>query len=347
MLTHIDKNNMPSMVDVSDKDSTVRVAIAQSTIQLPEEMREYFVGEDFVLKKGPVFQTAIIAATMAVKKTYEAIPMCHQVPIESCKVNIKSNSDLKVTVECKVKTSYKTGIEMEALHGAMIACLTIYDMCKAVSHKMIIGETKLLFKSGGKKVVLNKPVRGLILTGGKSQRMKRDKALIEYHGVPHARYIKNILDTYCDEVFLSAKEGQWKESAISDIPVLEDNPKYEGPMSGILSAFEKYPESNWLIVACDLAYFNRETVEKLIENYQEDKSGVAYKNREKGFAEPLCSLYTPRSREIFKLASENGVRCPVKVLLDSDIIKLEQTDGINLANINTPEEFLEVKFENN
>ncbi len=343
MLTHIDKNNMPSMVDVSEKDSSTRVAIAQSTIQLPESMREYFIGEDFIIKKGPVFQTAIIAATMAVKKTHETIPMCHQVPIESCKVNIKTDSALKVTVECRVKTSYKTGIEMEALHGAMVACLTIYDMCKAVSHEMVIGEAKLLFKSGGKSLVLNRPLRGLILTGGKSQRMKSDKALIEYHDVPHARFIKNILDEFCDEVFLSAREDQWKGTSIEDIPTIEDSLESTGPTAGILSAFEKYPDSNWIVVACDLAYFNRETVSKLIENYNEGSIATAFKNIDKDFAEPLCTLYTPRAYDVFKKALDEDVKCPVRILKNQNVVALGQEGSVNLANINTIEEFNEVK----
>lgn len=334
---------MPSMVDVSSKESSVRVAVAQSTIKLPESMREYFVGEDFVLKKGPVFQTAIIAATMAVKKTHEAIPMCHQVPIESCKVNIQTDSSLKVTVECRVKTSYKTGIEMEALHGAMVGCLTIYDMCKAVSHDMVIGETKLLFKSGGKSLVLNRPLRGLILTGGRSERMKSDKALIEYHGTAHAKYIKNILDEFCDEVFLSARESQWEGTTLSDIPTIVDSGESKGPATGILSALEKFPDSNWIVVACDLAYFNRDTVVKLIENYSELNVATAFKNKEKGFAEPLCTLYTPKAYEVFKKAQDEDIKCPVKILKNESVLTLEQVGTINLANINTVEELNEVR----
>ena len=150
-LTHIDQNNMPTMVDVSNKDTTTRMAKAQSIIQLPDELRDYISGDEVVVKKGPVFQTAIIAGTMAVKKTHEIIPFCHQIPVESCKFNIEILLDLKIKIDCTVKTSFKTGVEMEALYGASAAALTIYDMCKAVSHKIEILETKLLSKSGGKR----------------------------------------------------------------------------------------------------------------------------------------------------------------------------------------------------
>ncbi|PIK15205.1 cyclic pyranopterin monophosphate synthase MoaC [Halobacteriovorax sp. JY17] len=344
MLTHIDQNNMPSMVDVSAKEVNTRVATAESSIQLPESMREYFTGSDFVLKKGPVFQTAIIAATMAVKKTHETIPLCHQIPIESCKVNIQPSDSLKIIVTCTVKTSSKTGIEMEAMHGAVVACLTIYDMCKAVSHEMILGETKLLQKSGGKRLVFNRPLRGLVLTGGKSSRMKRDKALIEYQGVPHAEYIKSVLGKVCDEVYLSAREGQWSDTSLENIPTIFDSKESEGPISGILTAFEKYPDSNWIIVACDLPYFNEETISQLLENYCESSDAIAFKNSDKDFAEPLCTLYTPKAYSLFKTAVEEGTSCPVKVLKNARVKTLLQSGVVNLANINTPLELEEVKI---
>ncbi len=114
-------------------------------------------GEELYLKKGPVFQTAIIAGTMAVKKTHEMIPFCHQIPVESSKFKITLDESLCVTITCQVKTTFKTGVEMEALHGAMTAALTIYDMCKSVSHHMVIKEAKLLSKTGGKRTVFPAP----------------------------------------------------------------------------------------------------------------------------------------------------------------------------------------------
>ena len=146
MLNHLNENNDPTMVDVSEKNHSVRSATAQTVVELPEELLPYFSGKELILKKGPVFQTAIIAGTMAVKRTHEMIPFCHQIPVESCKIDISLNH-LTVTITCKIKTTYKTGVEMEALHGATVAALTIYDMCKAVSHNILIKETKLLSKT--------------------------------------------------------------------------------------------------------------------------------------------------------------------------------------------------------
>jgi cyclic pyranopterin monophosphate synthase len=334
MLTHIDQKNNPTMVDVTDKVSSIRMAEAQTQVLLPIEMEKYFVGEELVLKKGPVFQTAIIAGTMAVKRTHEIIPFCHQIPVESCKFEI-SVSNLLVTIKCRVKTTFKTGVEMEALHGAMTAALTIYDMAKAVSHNIVILETKLSAKTGGKKTFLGRPTYGLVLTGGKSQRMGEDKALLEYYGKPHALYIHDILQKYCDDVYLSAKKDQWANTKLSDLKTVTD--QYEGPIGGMLSAFATHPDANWIIAACDLVYFNNKTIEKLLANAS-DKIATCYKNTEKGFPEPLCTFYTPEAREVFLDAYHSQVSCPVKVLRQTSVELIDQEEGINLANINTPEE---------
>lgn len=334
MLTHIDQNNNPTMVDVTGKSVSIRMAEAQTKISLPEIMKEYFVGEELVLKKGPVFQTAIIAGTMAVKRTHEMIPFCHQIPVESCKFEIKV-SEMVVTITCRVKTSFKTGVEMEALHGAMVAALTVYDMCKAVSHEMVIGETKLIAKTGGKRTILGRPTYGLVLTGGKSSRMGEPKALMNHKGKAHAEYIHDVLGKFCDEVYLSTKEKQWDGTELAKLPAIAD--KYDGPIGGMLSAFEKHPEANWIVVACDLIHFNEKTVEKLLANAS-DKVATCYKNAEKDFPEPLCTFYTPDARHIFSDAYHSNVTCPVKVLRNTPVELILQENGINLANINTPEE---------
>ncbi|TDR18368.1 cyclic pyranopterin monophosphate synthase MoaC [Marinicella litoralis] len=156
-LTHIDKNNNPRMVDVSHKNSSQRMAIAQTTVRLPAEVKAALIDGEIKSKKGPVFQTAVIAGVMAAKKTHELIPFCHPINIENCKINIEvsDSGDLSITCECKITA--KTGVEMEALTGASVAALTVYDMCKAMSHEIVIEETKLIHKSGGKSDFSNKP----------------------------------------------------------------------------------------------------------------------------------------------------------------------------------------------
>ena len=148
-LTHIDNNANPTMVDVGDKQITKRVATAESRVRFPADVARVLREQQFTTKKGPVFHTAIIAGTQAAKRTHELIPFCHPLGIESCKLNIEMQGD-EAVIHCTVSLHHKTGVEMEALTGASIAALTIYDMCKALSHDIVIAETRLVHKSGGK-----------------------------------------------------------------------------------------------------------------------------------------------------------------------------------------------------
>jgi cyclic pyranopterin phosphate synthase len=149
--THLDAKGNPSMVDVGKKKVTRRVARAQSIVLLGEEIMNLLEGDELQTKKGPVFQTAILAGIMAAKRTSELIPLCHPLPLEKISVDIRVNDQKEVVVECLAVISGKTGVEMEALTGASVAALTIYDMCKAFSHDIVIRETKLMAKSGGKR----------------------------------------------------------------------------------------------------------------------------------------------------------------------------------------------------
>lgn len=148
--THLDAAGNPSMVDVSDKKVTARMAKAQAVVVLSEEILAHFEAKDIQTKKGPVFQTAILAGVMAAKKTSDLIPLCHPLALDNCQVDIQLNEQREVVITCVAKITSKTGVEMEALTGASVAALTIYDMCKAFSHEIIIKETKLIEKTGGK-----------------------------------------------------------------------------------------------------------------------------------------------------------------------------------------------------
>ncbi len=149
-LSHIDKNNNPTMVDVSGKKISKRTAVATSCVIFPEAVKHYFKNDELITKKGPVYHTAIIAGVMAAKKTHELIPFCHPLAIENCKIEIITNKQGNAEITCRVSLHHKTGVEMEALTGASVAALTIYDMCKALSHEMEISTTKLIKKTGGK-----------------------------------------------------------------------------------------------------------------------------------------------------------------------------------------------------
>jgi len=148
-LTHLDENQRPKMVDVSDKDQTTRVAVASGKIEMSQEAYDAIVSEK--TKKGPVLQTAVIAAIMGTKKTSDLIPMCHPLNLSGINCDIEELVDLpgfKLTVTAKL--TGQTGVEMEALTGTSIGLLTIYDMVKAIDKGMIIHQIQLEEKSGGK-----------------------------------------------------------------------------------------------------------------------------------------------------------------------------------------------------
>jgi cyclic pyranopterin monophosphate synthase len=148
--SHVDAAGNPAMVDVSAKAATKRIAHAQSIVVLGPEIMQHLSQGDIQTKKGPVFQTAIIAGTMGAKKTADLIPLCHPLGLESCTFQIQVNDANEVVIDCTTIITGKTGVEMEALTGATVAALTIYDMCKAFSHDIVIKETRLISKTGGK-----------------------------------------------------------------------------------------------------------------------------------------------------------------------------------------------------
>jgi cyclic pyranopterin phosphate synthase len=147
--SHLDEQSRPTMVDVSGKSASKRTAVAESRVRFPADVAARLRADGLRSPKGPVFDTAIIAGVMAAKRTHELIPFCHPLGIENCKITIDLEGDTAV-IRCTVSVHHKTGVEMEALTGASIAALTIYDMCKALSHDMVIGDTRLMSKEGGK-----------------------------------------------------------------------------------------------------------------------------------------------------------------------------------------------------
>ena len=150
-LTHVDGAGRPGMVDVSDKAVTARQASAETFVVFPKAIAKMLIKSGMATKKGAIIDTAIIAGTMAVKRTDELIPFCHALPIDGIKIMIDWHDAERLRISCTVKTINRTGVEMEALMGASIAALTIYDMCKALSHDIEIGSTRLIEKRGGKK----------------------------------------------------------------------------------------------------------------------------------------------------------------------------------------------------
>jgi cyclic pyranopterin phosphate synthase len=139
------------MVDVGDKAVTLREAAAEAWVTLPPAVSRALRASGHRTRKGPIFDTAIIAGVQAAKRTHDLIPFCHPVPLERCKLDLEHARGNRIHIVCEVAARYRTGVEMEALTGASVAALTIYDMCKALSHDIEIGPIRLLSKSGGKR----------------------------------------------------------------------------------------------------------------------------------------------------------------------------------------------------
>ena len=152
-LTHVDAAGRPAMVDVTGKAVTAREAVAECRVRFPAAVAAALRKGGMKTAKGAVMDTAIIAGTMAVKRTHELVPFRHPLPIEGCRFDLAWHSDKVLRIECAVRTTHRTGVEMEALTGATVAALTVYDMCKALSHAIVIGPAKLLAKRGGKRDV--------------------------------------------------------------------------------------------------------------------------------------------------------------------------------------------------
>ncbi|MCB0492279.1 MAG: cyclic pyranopterin monophosphate synthase MoaC [Cyclobacteriaceae bacterium] len=148
-LTHTNDSGNPSMVDVSGKNATKRMAKARAVVNVGGEIMALIKDQELMTKKGPVFQTAIIAGVMGAKQTSTLIPLCHPIGLEDCQVVIQTSGN-KIVIDTSATITSKTGVEMEALTAASVAALTIYDMCKALSHDIVIEEIKLMEKTGGK-----------------------------------------------------------------------------------------------------------------------------------------------------------------------------------------------------
>lgn len=341
--THVDPvTGSPAMVDVSAKQVSRRYAHARSKVVLGEEIMKHLRDEEIETKKGPVFQTAVLAGIMAAKKTAELIPLCHPLPLEDCKVKISVNGQQEVEVDCTVSITSKTGVEMEALTGASVAALTIYDMCKAFSHDILIKETRLLEKTGGKSDFRKEPaesprLNGLVLIGGKSTRMQADKGSLVYHGKSQREHLYELLSTHCEKVFISCNRQQASELK-EKFPVIEDRFLGLGPMSGMLSALQSEPDAAWLVVACDLPYLTDRSLEYLIKHRNPSKTATAFMNSANEFPEPLITIWEPRSYQVLLQFLGQGTTCPRKVLINSEVELLQAPDTDELRNINFPEE---------
>ncbi|NUS38470.1 MAG: cyclic pyranopterin monophosphate synthase MoaC [Lysobacter sp.] len=150
-LSHLDADGRPAMVDVSAKPVTAREASAACRVRFPADVAATLRANGLRSAKGGIADTAIVAGTLAVKRTHELIPFCHPLPIDGCRIGIDWHDERSLAITCSVRTTHRTGVEMEALTGATVAALTVYDMCKALSHRIVLGPARLLAKRGGRR----------------------------------------------------------------------------------------------------------------------------------------------------------------------------------------------------
>jgi molybdopterin-guanine dinucleotide biosynthesis protein A len=184
-------------------------------------------------------------------------------------------------------------------------------------------------------------IYGLVLAGGKSRRMGRDKALLERDGQSQLAYIAGLLEDKVERVFVSTRAEQQDDSERSRYPRIVDRYEEMGPLAGILSAMEEHPDVHWLVVACDLPNISDETITHLVKNCSADHPFTAYVSSHDGLPEPLCAIYRAGSTGIIRRFAEEGIHCPRKILIRSDTCLLEQADPRSLDNINTPDDLAE------
>jgi len=188
----------------------------------------------------------------------------------------------------------------------------------------------------------NPKIFGLILAGGFSRRMGHDKALLEFNGKPQVEYIYDLLQRHCLKVFLSKRTDQ---KAYKNIPFINDANEFSnhGPLSGILSAMKEYPEASWLVLACDLPFVTDETIQTILTLRNPQKQATAYISTQDNLPEPLCAIWEAHAYgPILKFFNE-GIHCPRKILIQSHTHLLKQKNPHWLDNINTPQEYEQVK----
>ncbi len=184
------------------------------------------------------------------------------------------------------------------------------------------------------------PLFGLVLAGGKSQRMGKDKGSINYHGKPHREYTADLLNLHCNTVFMSKRVGQAIESSY---PELIDTFTGLGPYGAILSAFREHPNYAWLTVACDLPFVDDETIINLVQQRNPSKLATCFHNPETQFPEPLITIWEPRVYPVLLEFLSQGYSCPRKVLINTDIEEIKMQDPIKMTNVNDPDAYQKAK----
>jgi len=190
----------------------------------------------------------------------------------------------------------------------------------------------------GLSVDKSRRVLGLVLAGGRSRRMGRDKALLPHDGGTQLEHAAALLADVTDGVYVSVRADQANDPVRGRFDHVVDRYEGIGPLAGILSALEQSPDADWLIVACDLPNLDRRTLENLLTEAPDDAPLVAYRSSSDGLPEPLCALYRPAAADALRRYSADGVHCPRKIMLREEAVLLDLPAPDALHNVNTPEE---------
>jgi molybdenum cofactor guanylyltransferase len=183
------------------------------------------------------------------------------------------------------------------------------------------------------------PLFGLVLAGGASTRMQRDKAAIEYHGQSQLQWTFHLLSHVCAATFVSVRPDQREEPTRANLPQIVDRQPGIGPIAGISAALIAHPKAAWLVVACDLPFLNERTLRHLVEHRDPGKLATAYRSSHDSLPEPLCAIWEPAAREPLLAHLAAGKQCPRKFLINADTSLLDLPDSRALDNVNTADEF--------
>ena len=185
------------------------------------------------------------------------------------------------------------------------------------------------------------PILGLILAGGHSRRMGKEKATLDYAGFTQPEVAAELLSNRCAKVFLSLRESQAIPKGLNKLSAIRDSREGSGPLVGIISALDAQPDPAWLVVACDLPFLDDHTLDNLIAKRDPSRLATAYRSSHDGLPEPLCTIYEPHSLSTLEEYFDRDICCPRKILINTDSLLLEPVNHRALDNVNTPEDYKE------
>ena len=280
------------------------------------EQRLQFYNHDFVFINGNHYEGAKQVVILDEAKEASIIKRLDQI------------TSLQFIVKLKAETEIFDCLKEKFPHIESIPVYTINEVDKIVNHFNQLIQEHIA------------PVRGLVLTGGKSTRMGKNKSELSYHGIPQKEYTKNLIGEFLGETFYSVRDKSENHNEIHDTFV------GLGPFGGICSAFQKDPNSAWSVLATDLPFVNKDLIELLLKKRNPSKVATAIKGKDKQFPEPLITIYEPKAYGKLLQYLAQGYSCPRKMLINADVEIVEVDDAL-IRNVNTPEDYNQAKKELN